>query len=302
MMMFKRTVRAIAAVGIVFIGLSAVKADNISSTIRSVTKENSVDSASSNISFNAAADVDRKLAPKAGKDAKSSKKDKKKAKEKKHAKKKKDSKKNPMLPDWCSAEAFEGDFSYISPCEGRKSVRISCEGVDCTWHEAKFDLDETGEPLQDVCAVSGKFSKDHFEVPDDDSTSCVLQYFDLTNDLCGLYEPRGLGLKAQIIPSDDADRFDILFSWDSGQSYYNEDDMFGPREAIRDSPPGFGPGFDASFPSVDGGRELLEGMDIEAIRQHRRLDNDCYDSTVTQVEKLILDLEAAVAQAQGTVF
>ena len=154
MMMFKRTVRAIAAVGIVFIGLSAVKADNISSTIRSVTKENSVDSASSNISFNEARDIDRKLAPKAGKagkdakSSKSSKKDKKDAKKKKHDKKTKHSKKNPMLPDWCSVEAFEGDFSYVSPCEGQKLVRISCGGADCTWHEAKFELD-------DKCNVGG---------------------------------------------------------------------------------------------------------------------------------------------------
>jgi len=94
-----------------------------------------------------------------------------------------------MLPDWCSVGAFEGDFSYISPCKGEKMVGISCYGgTDCIWYEAKFDLDETGAVLQDVCAVSGKSSKDHFEVPDVDPTSCVLQYFDLTINLCGLYK------------------------------------------------------------------------------------------------------------------
>jgi len=346
MVMFKRTVRAIAAVGIVFIGLSAVKADNISSTIRSVTKENSVDSASFNNRLRRAAnvvkvdkiqDADRsKQQDTAAQNiyrilndertntntirSTSSTSTSSNSEEVNNERviddedalymmthmlqrtfysipgEPKNPTPDPMLPGWCSGEAFEGDFSYASPCEGVKLVHISCDGdADCTYYEAKFEHGETGAVLQDVCAVSGKFSKGHLEVPDDDPTGCVLQYFDLTNDPCELYQP-SLGLKARIAPNVDGDRFDILFSEDGGQSYYNENDRFGPRVTIRNNRPGFG----SSFPPTDGRRELLEGMDIEAIRQHRRLDEDpnCTNATGTQITALIETLEAELALAK----
>jgi len=169
----------------------------------------------------------------------------------------------------CDTSLFEGSWYYSNECVNEFDVDIACnKDGSCRYEEVvtEYSNPDCANKTELECPVGGSFQGGKGNAVYQKTTGfCVLQFIDLDDDPCNLYDR--LGLLAAIDLNGDPDTMEIVFSDNGGASYYNGASS---RAATRRT--------------TSSGRfhllPLPDPLDMITARQQRAGCSNCVDPTI----------------------